>query len=53
MLKDIAAKKMVKAAARQEAVAHLRVVFEVSERRACSAVGMDRTLAPLSQQPSR
>jgi len=30
-------------AARREAVAHLRVAFEVSERRACSALGADRT----------
>ena len=43
MLKDIAAKKMVTPAARREAVAHLRVAYEVSERRACSALGADRT----------
>jgi putative transposase len=30
-------------AARREAVAPLRVAFEVSERRACSALGADRT----------
>ena len=36
MLKDIASKKMVTPAARREAVAHLRVAYEVSERRACS-----------------
>ena len=36
MLKDIAEKKMVTPAAGREAVAHLRVAFEVSERRACS-----------------
>ena len=34
---------MVTPAARREAVAHLRVAFEVSERRACSALGADRT----------
>ena len=34
---------MVTPAARREAVAHLRVAFEVSERRACTAVGADRT----------
>jgi putative transposase len=34
---------MVTAAARREAVAHLRVAYEVSERRACSALGADRT----------
>jgi hypothetical protein len=39
MLKDIASKKMVTPAARRESVAHLRVVYEVSERRACSALG--------------
>jgi putative transposase len=34
---------MVTRAAKREAVAHLRVVYEVSERRACSALGADRT----------
>jgi hypothetical protein len=34
---------MVTPAARREAVAHLRVAFEVSERRACSALEADRT----------
>jgi putative transposase len=34
---------MVTPAARRETVAHLRVAFEVSERRACSAFGADRT----------
>jgi hypothetical protein len=34
---------MVTPAARREAVAHLRVAYEVSERRACSAFGADRT----------
>jgi putative transposase len=34
---------MVTPAARREAVAHLRIVFEVSERRACSTLGADRT----------
>jgi putative transposase len=34
---------MVTPAARREAVAHLRLAFEVSERRACSALGADRT----------
>jgi len=33
---------MVTPAARREAVAHLRVAYEVSERRACSALGTDR-----------
>jgi len=33
---------MVTPAARREAVAHLRVTYEVSERRACSALGADR-----------
>ena len=36
-------KKMVTPAARREAVAQLRVAYEVSERRACSAIGADRT----------
>jgi putative transposase len=34
---------MVTPAARREAVAHLRIGYEVSERRACSALGTDRT----------
>jgi putative transposase len=34
---------MVTPAARREAVAHLRVAYEVSERRACSTLGADRT----------
>jgi putative transposase len=34
---------MVTPAARREAVAHLRLAYEVSERRACSALGADRT----------
>ncbi len=34
---------MVTPAARREAVAHLRVAYEVSERRACSALEADRT----------
>ena len=34
---------MVTPAARREVVAHLRTSFEVSERRACAALGVDRT----------
>ena len=34
---------MVTPAARREAVAHLRSAFEVSERRACAVLGVDRT----------
>ena len=34
---------MVTPAVRREAVAHLRTLFEVSERRACAALGVDRT----------
>jgi len=34
---------MVTPASRREAVAHLRVAFAVSERRACLALGIDRT----------
>jgi len=34
---------MVTPAARREAAAHLGVAYEVSERRACSALGADRT----------
>jgi putative transposase len=43
MLKDVAAKKMVTPAARREAVAHLRSGFDVSKRRACGALGADRS----------
>jgi putative transposase len=42
LLKEIAAKRIVTGAARREAVAHLRLAFEVSERRACSTLGADR-----------
>jgi putative transposase len=34
---------MVTPAEKREAVAHLRTLFEVSERRACAALGVDRT----------
>src|SRR3954467_9799489 len=34
---------MVTPAARREAVAHLQSAFEVSERRACAVLGVDRT----------
>jgi putative transposase len=34
---------MVTPAARREAVAHLQIAYEVSERRACSVLGADRT----------
>ena len=43
MLKDINAKKVVTPAARRSAVAHLREVYSVSERRACRAIGADRS----------
>src|SRR6266516_308545 len=36
-------KKMVTPAVRREAVTQLRVGFEVSERRACGALGVDRS----------
>jgi putative transposase len=44
MLKEITAKKMVAPAVRREAVAHLEQVFEVSQRRACDVLGVDRTV---------
>ena len=34
---------MVTPVARREAVAHLRQVYEVSQRRACKVIGADRT----------
>jgi putative transposase len=43
MLKDIAAKKMVTPAVSREAVAHLHDTYEVSQRRACRAIGAERS----------
>ena len=43
---------MVTPAARREAVAHLRLAFEVSERRACSTLGTDRTSVRYRSQRS-
>ena len=43
---------MVTPAARREAVAHLRLAFEVSERRACSTLGADRTSIRYRSMPS-
>ena len=40
---------MVTPVARREAVAHLKVTFEVSERRACCVLDADRTLGSLSE----
>lgn len=34
---------MVTPAGKREAVAHLRICFKVSERRACAVLGVDRT----------
>jgi putative transposase len=34
---------MVTPAVRREAVAQVRIAFDVSERRGCSALGVDRT----------
>ena len=45
-------KKMVTPAARREAVAHLRLAYEVSERRACSALGADRTSVRYRSTPA-
>ena len=46
-------KKMVGPAAKREAVAHLRAVMGLSERRACSIVGADRKIDPLSVRGGR
>lgn len=43
MLKEITA-KMLTPAARREAAAHLEDLFEVSQRRACDVLGVDRTM---------
>jgi putative transposase len=42
---------MVTPAARREAVAQLRVAFDVSERRACSTLGADRTSVRYRSRP--
>ncbi|WP_114580005.1 IS3 family transposase [Aquibium oceanicum] len=43
-LRELLSKKMVGPAAKREAVAHLQAVMGLSERRACSIVGADRTM---------
>jgi putative transposase len=43
-LNELLSKKMVGPAAMREGVAHLRTVFEISERRACSIVKADRKM---------
>ncbi|WP_407671619.1 IS3 family transposase, partial [Paramagnetospirillum kuznetsovii] len=43
-LRDLLGKKMVRPAAKREAVAHLRSQFEMSERRACAVIAADRTM---------
>ncbi|WP_156361501.1 IS3 family transposase [Sphingomonas sp. Leaf67] len=42
-LKDLLFKKMVTPAAKRQAVAHLQTTLGMSERRACTVVGADRT----------
>src|SRR5262249_55853099 len=44
--------KMVTPAARREAVAHLRLAFKVSERRACSTLRSRSDLDPVPQHPA-
>ncbi|MGQ5702863.1 IS3 family transposase [Sandaracinobacteroides sp. A072] len=43
MLKEISGKKVLTPGSKRQAVAHLQEVFEVSQRRACEALGVDRT----------
>ncbi|MEM9592064.1 MAG: IS3 family transposase [Pseudomonadota bacterium] len=43
MLKDVASRKLVTPAAKRQAVAHLCREHEVSQRRACSVLGVDRS----------
>ncbi len=43
MLKGIASKEILAPSHKREAVAHLQTLFEVSQRRACDALGVDRT----------
>lgn len=52
VLKDVAS-KMVTPAARREAVAHLQVAYEVSERRARMALGANRTSVRYLSQGDR
>ena len=42
-LKGSAGKKVVTPAAHREAAAHLQSAYEMSERRACRVLGVDRT----------
>ncbi|WP_373461816.1 IS3 family transposase [Sphingomonas sp. SORGH_AS_0879] len=42
-LKDLLSKKLVTPAAKRQAVAHLQATLGMSERRACTVVGADRT----------
>ncbi|WP_245414022.1 IS3 family transposase, partial [Fulvimarina endophytica] len=43
-LRELLAKKMVGPVAKREAVAHLRAVMDLSERRACRIIDADRTM---------
>ena len=43
MPKEISSKQMMTPVARREIVAHLKVTFEVRERRACPVLGADRS----------
>ena len=45
-------KKMVEPAAKREAVAHLKMTRQMSERRACAVVGADRTTGSLPFTPA-
>ena len=51
-LKDLLPKKMVRPAAKREAVAYLGENFQMSERRACNVLSADRkTIRYTSQRP--
>ncbi|UHD43885.1 IS3 family transposase [Aureimonas altamirensis] len=51
-LRELLGKKMVGPVAKREAVAHLRAVMDLSERRACQIVGVDRkTVRYQSRRP--
>ncbi|HUZ89998.1 MAG TPA: IS3 family transposase [Candidatus Acidoferrales bacterium] len=51
MLKEVGAGKILSPARRREAVRHLQGRFEVSERRACRAIGQHRTTQRRSPRP--
>ena len=52
MLQEDWSKKVVTPAAKRQAVLHLQTVFDVSQRRACDALGVDRTMVRYASRRS-